>query len=210
MAGGITAAVAAVGSLAVGAIGAANASSASDQQLGMANSQLGMEESLFGQQQQYRNQLQQLLADPSSVSKLPSYDFFKKQGEESVTRRFAANPGGSEGVALTEFGQNYASSAYEQQVQLLAGLSGLTQNPASLGGVGVGAGGNAITGSANSFQQLQQLLAQGGSIAKMFGPGGALASAGTPANPGVPWAGAGTDPNAGQYWGGIGPPGVQQ
>lgn len=185
MTGGITAAVAAVGSLALGAYGASQAGSATSQQLGMANTQLGMEQSLFGQQQQYRNQLHDLLADPSSVTKLPSYAFFKQQGEESVARQFAANPSGAEGVALTEYGQNYASNAYQQQAQLLASLSGLTQNPASFGSVGTSAGGNAISGSTTNFQQLQQLLAQGGSIAKMFGTGGTFGSAGTPTNPGV-------------------------
>jgi hypothetical protein len=139
-----------------------------------------MEQELFNQQGTYRTQLNQLLADPSSVTKLPSYDFFKQQGAESVARNFAANPSGAQGVALEEYGQNYASNAYQQQAQLLASLSGLTQNPAGYGQVASGATSNALSGQGQSFEQLQQLLAQGGSALKMFGPQGSYSSAGTP------------------------------
>lgn len=184
-AAGITAAgvgaAAAVGSLAVGAYSAIQSGKAADRQLGIENTQLGMEQQLFGEQQGYADQLSKLLADPSSVTSLPGYKFNKDQGAETIARQFAQNPGsGAEGAALTRYGQDYASSAYLQQANLLASLSGLTQNPAGLGSVANQAGGNAIAGQGQSFDQLQRLLAQGGSIARQFGPGGVFSSAGTP------------------------------
>lgn len=188
MAGAITAAVAAVGSLALGAYSASQASSVADQQMGMMNSQLDLEKNMFGQQQQYRDQLSKLMADPSSVTKLPGYQFNKQQGEESVARQFASNPGGGGAAALERYGQDYASSAYGQQVQLLSQLSGISQNPASYGQVGVGAGGNAVSAQGTSFDQLQKILAQGGATMKLFGPQGIFGSAGTPTNPGTPGA----------------------
>jgi len=192
MVGAVTAttvaAAAAVASVGVGAYSAYQSSKANSQANRLANSQLGMEQELFGAQGQYRDQLSQLMADPSSVTKLPSYQFFKDQGAESVARNFAANPGGAQGVALEQYGQNYASSAYEQQAQLLAGLSGLTQNPAGYGSVASGANSNAISGQGQSFEQIQQLLAQGGSALKMFGPQGSYSSAGTP-GAGTPYGG---------------------
>jgi len=154
----------------------------------MAGSQLEMEQELFDAQGQYRDQLSKLMADPSSVTKLPSYQFFKDQGAESVARNFAANPGGAQGVALEQYGQQYASTAYEQQAQLLASLSGLTQNPAGYGSVANGANSNAIAAQGQSFEQIQQLLAQGGSAMKMFGPQGNYSSAGTP-GAGTPYGG---------------------
>lgn len=180
MVGAVTAAAAAVASVGVGIYSATQASKAQGQATRMANSQLEFEKGIFNEQGKYRDQLDALIKDPSSVTKLPSYDFFKNQGAESVARNFAGNPGGAQGVALEEYGQNYASSAYQQQAQLLAGLSGLTQNPASFGAAAVGANSNAISGSGQSFDQIQQLLAQGGSAMKMFGPQGSYSSAGTP------------------------------
>lgn len=181
MVGAVTAAVAAVGSLGLAAYSMSQQQGVASDQLGMQRQQLGMEQNLFGQQQQYRDDLSKLMADPSSVTSLPGYQFNKQQGEESVARQFAANPGGGGSAALMRYGQDYASNAYQQQVQLLAGLSGIEQNPASYGQVGVGAGDNAIRGQATSFSQLQQLLAQGGATARMFGPQGVFSSAGTPA-----------------------------
>ncbi len=180
MTGAITAAAAAVASVGISAYSMSQSGSAASAASRLGNSQLALEQDLYSQQQPYRDQLSALLADPSSVTSLPGYKFNKQQGEESVARQFAANPSGAEGVALTEFGQNYASSAYQQQAQLLAGLSGLNQNPAAYGSNAVGANSNAISGSGQNFNQIQQLLAQGGSIAKMFGPQGSYSSAGTP------------------------------
>lgn len=186
--GPVTAAVAAVGALGLSAYSMSQQQGVASDQLGMQRQQLGMEQNLYGQQQQYRDQLSKLMADPSSVKNLPGYEFNKQQGEESVARQFASNPGGAGSAALMRYGQDYASSAYGQQVQLLSQLGGITQNPASYGSVGVGAGGNALTGQSNSFDQLQKILAQGGAVAKMFGPQGVFGSAGTPTNPGTPGA----------------------
>lgn len=182
MTGLITAAVAGVASVGVGIAGEVQSSNAAGKQLGVENTQLGMEQQLFGEQQGYADQLNKLMADPSSVTSLPGYQFNLDQGAETTARQFAANPGsGAEGAALTQYGQNYASSAYTQQAQLLASLSGLNQNPAALGGAANTAGANGISGSATSFNQLQQLLAQSGGLVGKFGSGGSFGGAGTPA-----------------------------
>lgn len=180
MVGAVVAAAAAVASVGIGIYSTVQAGKAQSQANNIANTQLGLEENLNNEQQPYRDQLNALLKDPSSVAQLPGYQFNKQQGEDSVARQFAANPGGAEGVALTKFGQDYASSAYQQQVQMLTQLSGLTNNPASYGSSAVGANSNAIGGAGQNFNQIQQLLAQSGSIAKLFGPQGSYDSAGTP------------------------------
>lgn len=191
MTGAITAGVAAVGSLALGAYSVSQQGSIAGQQMGIAQSQLAMEQQLYNDQGTYRTQLNQLLADPSSVTKLPGYQFNLDQGAETVARQYASNPGGAGAAALTRYGQDYASSAYLQQAQLLASLSGLQQNPAAYGSnANSGAAGAAST-QGMTFNEMQQLLAQGGAVAKLFGPGGTFGSAGTPANPGTGQMGPG-------------------
>ena len=180
MTGAITAAAAAVASVGIGAYSASQAGKAAGNANKIAQTQLQFEQGIYNDQGQYRDQLQALLSDPSSVTKLPSYQFFKDQGAESVARNFAANPSGAEGVALDQYGQNYASQAYQQQAQLLAGLSGLQGSAAAYGNAAVGANSNAISGSGQTFQQIQQLLSQSGSALKLLGPQGSYSSAGTP------------------------------
>lgn len=184
MVGATVAAVAAVGSLGLAAYGMSQQQGVADQQAQFQNSQLGFEEQQWQAQQPYRQQLAALMSNPSQISKIPGFQFALQTGEESVARQFAANPGGAGAAALMRYGEDYASEAYTQQAQLLAQLSGISNNPATYGSVGVGAGGNAAYSSQNSFNDLMRLLSQGGSIAKMFGPGGTFGSAGTPTNPG--------------------------
>lgn len=192
MVGAVTAAVAAVASIGIEAYGmsqqagiAGKQEQIANTQLGLQQQQMGMEQSLFNQQQPYRDQLSQLMADPASVSKLPGYAFERDQGAETVARQFAGNPGGGGAAALTRYGEDYAGGAYGQQVQLLAGLAGLNPSAYAPGSNPVGAGANLNNASNNSFNQMQQLLAQGGALTKMFGAGGQFASAGTPASGGV-------------------------
>lgn len=206
MVGAVTAAVAAVGSLGLAAYSMSQQQSMANDQKSMANNQFGLEKDLYNQQGKYRTQLDQLMADPGSVAKLPGYAFARDEGATTVARQGAANPGGGGAAALTRYGEDYASSAYQQQAQLLASLSGLNQNPASYGQVGTQGAANASDSQGRSFAQLQQLLAQGGATAKMFGPQGSYSSAGTPGSGNVPWAGTGTDPTAGVFRGGMGPP----
>jgi hypothetical protein len=185
MVGAVTAAVAAVASVGVGIYAATQAGSAASAQERAMNTQLDFEKAQWGAQAPYRQQLSDLMANPSSVTSLPGYEFNKQQGEESVARQFASNPGGAGSAALVRYGQDYASNVYQQQAQLLAQLSGISNNPAQYGSVGQGYGSNAISGQGQSFNQLQQLLAQGGATMRMFGPQGVFGASGTPTNPGT-------------------------
>jgi len=84
---------------------------------------------IFGEQQGYAQQLAALIANPSSVTSLPNYQFQFGQGQQAVQRGEAASGfggSGNEATALTQFGQGFAQSAYGQQESLLASLSGLT------------------------------------------------------------------------------------
>lgn len=80
-------------------------------------------------------QLQTLLTDPSSITKMPGYN----AGLEAVQRAMAAQgygggagPGNVSGNMLAAL-QQYGGNFYNQALQNLAGLSGATQNPASAG-----------------------------------------------------------------------------
>jgi hypothetical protein len=111
---------------------------------------------VFGEQQYYAQQLQQLMANPQSVSSLPGYQFNFNQGAQAVQRQEGAagfNGSGNEGIALTQYGQNYATSAYTTQEQMLSQLAGLTapSSPSQLTGAAIGA-------NANSFNQLGTAL----------------------------------------------------
>ena len=155
---------------------------------------------VFGEQQGFEQQLAALLKDPSSVTKLPGYQFQLGQGEQSLARQFiAASYGGSGnmGAGLIKYGQDYASNAYQQQVGILSQLAGITapSSPAALGG-------NALTGQANQNAQMNNMLYQLGVLGGYQPFGGAQNAWNSVSN----WfSGAGT-PGAG---GGDGMPAFQ-
>lgn len=106
-------------------------------------------------QREYQNQLNALISNPGSVTSLPGYSFRMGQGEQAVARRMAASGfggrSGNLGVALTKYGQDYATGELERQEGLLAqlyGLSGPSTNVRdpyemagrSLGSLGYGVG----------------------------------------------------------------------
>jgi hypothetical protein len=138
-----------------------------------ASTALGMEQTEFGEQQGFESQLAALIQNPSSVTSTPGYQFTLSQGTEAVARGSAAGGflnSGNEGAALTQYGQGLATSSLTQQEQLLAGLSGLQASSSSAQNV------SATTGaSANTFNQVGQLLASLGYVGK-----GILGSSGTP------------------------------
>src|SRR5258706_9721528 len=122
MSGAITAAVAAVASVGIAAYGAS-------QQHGISGQLQGQSGTMFGEQQYYAQLLQQLIADPSSVTKLPGYQFNKDQGTQAVARQMAGSGflgSGNEAIALTKYGQDYANNAYATQAALLGQFAGLT------------------------------------------------------------------------------------
>jgi hypothetical protein len=145
-----------------------NSSKAND----IASGQLSLEQNIAGEQQGFEQQLAQLIANPSSVSSLPGYQFQLSQGSEATARGMAAGGflnSGNEATALTQYGQGLASSFYSQQTQLLSSLSGITapSSPSQLGTSATGA-------QSSSNAQLQALLGQLGLAAGKF------SSAGTP------------------------------
>jgi hypothetical protein len=170
MTGAITAA--AVGVAAIGA-GAYEAS----QQAGLQSDALGIAHTTQGEQMYYNNLLQQLIANPSSVSQLPGFQFQLDTGSKAIAAGMGAGGfagSGNEAAALTEFGQGLASSFYGQQTSLLASLSGVTAPSSPAQNISAATGASGLTSS--TLSSLLNSLGFYGAMAKGTG-----APAGTPA-----------------------------
>lgn len=94
-----------------------------------------------------------LLADPSSVSSLPAYQFDLSQGTKALDHSAAAKGSlfsGAQGKALVGYGQNLADKTYGDQLSRLLGVSqqGLTATGAQTGvqGQGIQMQGQGLTG----------------------------------------------------------------
>jgi len=119
-------------------------------------------------------QLQNLLANPSTITSTPGYQFNLQQGLQAQQAQQAAQGRLVSGGGLLQaqqFGQQYATSQLSQQQALLSQLSGATQAPAGAAqaqqGINFGqAGANALAmqqygaGAANVINPLQTLYAQ--------------------------------------------------
>lgn len=141
---------------------------------------LGLAQTTQGEQEYYNNMLQQLIANPSSVSQLPGFQFDLSTGEKAVSDTMGASGfggSGNEAAALTQFGQGLASSFYGQQTSLLASLSGVTapSSPASSYSAATGANANATS----TISSLLNSLGFYGTLASQRSITGA--PAGTPA-----------------------------
>ena len=174
----IAAAIAGVGLLSAG-ISAYSAS----QQGSIEGQELGMAKTTFGEQQGFEQMLQQLIANPSSVSTLPGFQFQLQTGSQAVADEMAASGfggSGNEAAALTKFGQGLASSFNGQQAGLLAQLSGVTaaSSPAQSSSAATSA--SAVQGTTLN-DLLTQLSVLGGLTA---GLAGGTPAAGTPASSG--------------------------
>ena len=131
-----------------------------------------------------QSQLSNLMANPSSVTQTPGYQFGMDQGTQALNRTMQAQGQGQSGAqqqALAQFGQGYAGQQYQQMYQNLYGLAG--------GGLGL----SGVTGQNqlnwNAQQAGYQGLAQ--SMGGMTGPAtGGTATGGT-ATGGGTQAGAG-------------------
>jgi len=124
----------------------------------------------------YVNQLNALMANPSSVTSTPGYEFLMGQGVQAIDRSAAAPGGvglgsGGEMQALEQYGQGLASSFYQTDLQNLMQLSGANFPPANpaqalsaLGGA-QGSLGSSIAGVTNSIpsavNSLSNLLSGG-------------------------------------------------
>ena len=145
----ITGAVIGAAGVGVGAFNAFNSSQAQ-------GSAQAKENTIFGEQQGYAQMLQQLIQNPSSVTSLPGYQFNFGQGANAVSSQAAAGGfagSGNLATQLTQYGQNFAMSTYNQQAQLLSSLSGLTA-PSSTAQLGS----NALSASAQNTSNLSSLL----------------------------------------------------
>lgn len=130
---------------------------------------LGQSNPFGGYRPYYGNQLLQLMQDPSSVTKLPGYDFLMGQGTAAIDRSAAA-PGGvgfgstAEKGQLEQYGQGLADQFYQQQVATLSGLAGANISPANPAAA-LSAAGGAATGLGSSITGIQSTL---GLLSKMF------------------------------------------
>ena len=86
---------------------------------------------------QYATQLNNLMANPGSVTQTPGYQFGMNQGVEALNRNYASTGQGGSGaqqVGLQNFTQGYAGQQYNNQESTLAQLSGATQTPMNVTG----------------------------------------------------------------------------
>ena len=104
-----------------------------------ANQQQNMAQTMFNQanpfgpyRPQFAQQLSTLMANPSSIVNTPGYKFGLDQGTSAVNRSNSQIIGsGNQGIALEQYGQNYAMGFLNQQEQMLANLSGANITPAN-------------------------------------------------------------------------------
>lgn len=170
MSGMITAAAAAVVGVGVGAYEASNAASVGKNEENATKTQLGMEQTQFGEQQQYASQLATLMANPSSVTSTPGYQFNFDQGVDATSRGMAAGGflnSGNEASALTSFGQGMAMNTFNQQATMLANLAGF--NAPAYGSNATGSANAATSANNSTFNSTGQLLASLGFMAKTGG-----------------------------------------
>jgi hypothetical protein len=80
-----------------------------------------------GQRAGYQTQLQQLMANPNSITQTEAYKFRYNQGVEAIKRNSARagySGSGNIDVALADYGQGLASQMYNEEVNRLMQLSG--------------------------------------------------------------------------------------
>lgn len=160
MSGLITAAAVSAVGIGVGAYESNQSQNIAKGQLASENTQLGMEQTQFGEQQVYAQQLNALMANPSSVTSTPGYQFNLDQGLNNTTRQMAAGGflnSGNQAAALTQYGEGYAMNTFNQQAQLLSQLAGF--NAPAYGSNSTGAANAATNANNSAFNNTGQLLA---------------------------------------------------
>lgn len=132
------------------------------------------------QRAQYQQQLQQLMADPSSIQGTPGYQFRLGQGVNALDRSAAAKGmlhSGNQLYDLENYAQGLASTEYDNQLNRLMTLSGATTgSPAAAGQAlmqGVGSGYNMQD---DRYGDMMEALAhlQGGQNGNILGALGGL------------------------------------
>ena len=127
----------------------------------------GAADPFASQRGQYQDMLSQLIKNPSSVTSTPGYQFQLQQGLNAVQGSAAAGGmlnSGNTLTALTKYGEDYASTQYNNQALLLAQLAGanvgspgtagqILQGQNQLNQQAAGTFGNAIGGAVNQGVQ---------------------------------------------------------
>ena len=88
----------------------------------------------------YGQQLNSLMQNPASVQTLPGYQASMAQGSNNLQRSMSASgqqQSGAEQIALSNYGQQFQTQAFQQQFNNLSSLSGAGANPANGGMAGV-------------------------------------------------------------------------
>jgi hypothetical protein len=113
----------------------------------------------------YAQQLQQLMANPSSVTSLPGYQAGLGQAEQTLTRQSASQGltgSGTTAAALANLGANYQGQFFQQQLQNLSGLAGAGSTGAGGNMAGFAAGANTQNQSIQNLIKLLPALSGGG------------------------------------------------
>ena len=101
--------------------------------LGGGGTKPGVADPYAAYRSQAASQLQNLLANPNTITSTPGYQFNLQQGLQAQQAQQAAQGRLVSGGGLLQaqqFGQQYATSSLQQQQNLLATLSGANQAPA--------------------------------------------------------------------------------
>jgi len=108
----------------------------------------------------YVTKLNNLVANPDSITNTAAYKSALNQGLTGVQRTMASRGyanSGNEQAALMDYGNTYANNQYQTQLANLMQLSGAVQSPAQ----GLNAATNATTAANAQQQQYWNALAQG-------------------------------------------------
>lgn len=77
-------------------------------------------------QQGWAQQLNQLMQDPSQVTKTPGYQFGLQSGQQQLQQGMAQTgqtQSGAEQIGMQNFGQQYAGQQYQQQISNLGNMA---------------------------------------------------------------------------------------
>ncbi len=156
------------GNLLSGYLGSNAADKAADQQAAAAREANALARDMYNQQRAdlapWREagsgalgQIQALLADPSSLTSTPGYEFGLSQGVKALERSAPFRSGlysGRAGQDLTRFGNDYGSTKLNESYNRLANLAGLGQVGATGSAMAAGqygqTAGQNITGAGNA------------------------------------------------------------
>jgi hypothetical protein len=104
----------------------------SQQQLDLAKAAFSQSNPFGPYRKQYADQLSQLIANPSSITSYPGYQFGFDQGNQALRASSAARGfkgSGNEDAALIRYGQGYAETFLGNEENMLANLAGAGISP---------------------------------------------------------------------------------